>query len=324
MRAIAREFLDSLAEDERAEAGGVLDDGGFREWKYNPGARPGLRIDALTGVQRELVYALLAAGMSPSGVTTLHSIMELEVPLKAIEKAIDHPRWPIRNPLAYYVRIFGDPTTDSAWAWRFNGHHVGVHFTVVGDEISATPQMFGANPRVHTAPDGSLVRTLAVEEDLGIGLMNDLSADQLVRAQLSADSPWDIASRNDPVVDIDFADRGIRYDELSGAQRDTVNAIIQLYLTRCADPLARQALREIEDAGRDAIRFSWAGPTGQIDNAMMIYYSVSGPTFLLEADRVNGNPNHIHTVWRDLRHDWGTDLLAEHYRTTARIGQLHD
>jgi hypothetical protein len=26
-----------------------------------------------------------------------------------------------------------------------------------------------------------------------------------------------------------------------------------------------------------------------------------------------GNANHIHSVWRDLRHGWGDDLLAAHY-----------
>ena len=39
-----------------------------------------------------------------------------------------------------------------------------------------------------------------------------------------------------------------------------------------------------------------------------------GPTILVEYDNQQTNANHIHTVWRDLRHDFGGDLLAEHYR----------
>jgi hypothetical protein len=38
-----------------------------------------------------------------------------------------------------------------------------------------------------------------------------------------------------------------------------------------------------------------------------------GPTFLLEYDNTQNNANHVHTVWRDLRSDWGKDLLAAHH-----------
>ena len=44
------------------------------------------------------------------------------------------------------------------------------------------------------------------------------------------------------------------------------------------------------------------------------YYRIHGPTILIEYDNQQTNANHIHTVWRDLRHDFGGDLLAEHDR----------
>ena len=34
---------------------------------------------------------------------------------------------------------------------------------------------------------------------------------------------------------------------------------------------------------------------------------------LFEYDNTQDNANHIHSVWRDLRNDWGEDLLKEHY-----------
>ena len=46
-------------------------------------------------------------------------------------------------------------------------------------------------------------------------------------------------------------------------------------------------------------------------------YRVQGPTFLIEF--VNNQPDaaghpasHIHSVWRDLEHDFGGDLLRQH------------
>ncbi|MEV6904633.1 DUF3500 domain-containing protein [Amycolatopsis sp. NPDC051372] len=318
MRVAAQNLLDALDEQQQALVGGSMDDAGFREWMYLPGERPGLRIDDLTDAQRELVYALLATGMSPSGFETARAIMQLEIPLKAHELSIDHPSWRTRDPLHYYVRILGDPRTDRVWAWRFNGHHLAAHFTMADDVVTGTPQMFGANPRVFTAPDGTVLRTLGSEGDLGIGLATDLSAGQFRQAQIAEEAPWDIASRDDPVVELDLSDRGIRYDELGPAQRGVVDAIVRLHLARCTEPVMARALEEIESAGRDAIRFAWAGPGASIDDTTLIYYSVSGPTFLLEYDRTNGNPNHVHSVWRDLRHDWGSDLLAEHYRAVLQ------
>jgi hypothetical protein len=40
---------------------------------------------------------------------------------------------------------------------------------------------------------------------------------------------------------------------------------------------------------------------------------VHGPTVLIEYDNTQNNANHIHSVWRDLEHDFGGDLLRAHY-----------
>jgi hypothetical protein len=65
------------------------------------------------------------------------------------------------------------------------------------------------------------------------------------------------------------------------------------------------------DAGLEAVRFAWAGPT---EPGRGHYYAVRGPSFVLEYDNTQDGANHIHSVWRDLDGDWGEDLLAAHYR----------
>src|SRR4051812_25644417 len=69
------------------------------------------------------------------------------------------------------------------------------------------------------------------------------------------------------------------------------------------------------DAGLDAITFAWAGSLERSDGH---YYALCGPTFLLEYDNMQDDANHVQSVWRDLRRDWGGDLLAAHYATTRR------
>ena len=47
------------------------------------------------------------------------------------------------------------------------------------------------------------------------------------------------------------------------------------------------------------------------------YYRVQGPTFLMEYDNTQNDANHIHAVWRDFDHDFGDDLLRQHYEQVA-------
>ncbi len=44
------------------------------------------------------------------------------------------------------------------------------------------------------------------------------------------------------------------------------------------------------------------------------YYRVHGKTFLIEFDNIQNNANHVHSVWRDYKSDFGRDWIAEHYR----------
>jgi hypothetical protein len=57
--------------------------------------------------------------------------------------------------------------------------------------------------------------------------------------------------------------------------------------------------------------FAWLGSTQPRDPH---YYAVRAGSVLVELDNTQDGANHVHTVLRDVRRDWGEDLLAEHYR----------
>jgi Protein of unknown function (DUF3500) len=46
----------------------------------------------------------------------------------------------------------------------------------------------------------------------------------------------------------------------------------------------------------------------------------TGPSFLIEYDNSQNYANHIHSVRRDLRDDWGEDLLRNHYKESHSSG----
>ena len=71
--------------------------------------------------------------------------------------------------------------------------------------------------------------------------------------------------------------------------------------------------KEIQQADLNLLSFSWAGSTKRgIGNPH--YFRVQGPTIIIEYDNTQNDGNHVHSVLRDLKNDFGGDLLLEHYR----------
>ncbi len=59
------------------------------------------------------------------------------------------------------------------------------------------------------------------------------------------------------------------------------------------------------------LHFAWEGPTSP---GQRHYYRVQGDDLLIEYDNTTSDGNHAHTVLRRPRSDFGSDVLAAHYR----------
>jgi len=70
---------------------------------------------------------------------------------------------------------------------------------------------------------------------------------------------------------------------------------------------------EIETEGLNNLRFAWAG-SQQPGLGHQHYYRIHGPTIIIEYDNTQNNANHVHTVLRDLKNDFGGDELLKHYK----------
>ena len=50
---------------------------------------------------------------------------------------------PDRNRERFSLMIFGEPSDTEPWSWRWEGHHLTITYTLVGDRIiSTTPKAF--------------------------------------------------------------------------------------------------------------------------------------------------------------------------------------
>lgn len=102
---------------------------------------------------------------------------------------------------------------------------------------------------------------------------------------------------------------------MHAAQRDRLWRLIEVYIHNIRPDIAEVYVQGIREAGTDQRHFAWAGglQPGQAHD-----YRVHGPTVLIEYDNTQNDANHVHTVWHDLRNDFGLDLLQAHDETGHR------
>ncbi|WP_020575658.1 DUF3500 domain-containing protein [Actinopolymorpha alba] len=295
----AEAFLSSLTSGQRASATARFDVADHQDWTYLPGPRPGLALAEMSDEQRTLALELLDTGFGPQSTRIGRDIMTLDTIIGL-------------RPGLYWVRILGTPGGDEPWAWRVSGHHLAIHVTIAGDSIAVTPRFLGAEPAVvrHAPLEG--LRVLRDEEEVARELLGSLDAAQLQTAVVAPIAPDDILTRADPVADPGVLAPGLAYAKLNDSQRGLLGRLVRVYFDHAPLEVAVASWQDAVDAGLDEVTFRWAGPA---ERGSGHYYAVSGPTFLLEYDNTQDDANHIHSVWRDLRHDWGRDFLAEHYAT---------
>lgn len=303
----ARDFLNSLSPELLQKALLEFDHSEKTNWHFFPSSmyqREGVSLKELNEKQREAVDDLLKHYLSKSGFEKTQTIIGLEEVLRSFSGDSV-----MRDPGAYFVSVYGDPSGDMPWAWSFEGHHISLNFTIIGDEVVSTPRFFGSNPaRIPEGPRAG-ERTLKMEEDLGFELINSLSPDQQEQAIFQEESFRDIVTLNLPEVD-PLEPVGIGFTSLNTQQQKILVRLIDEYLSALPMALANKKRRQVEDEGMEHLTFGWVGAK---QLGMAHYYRIQGLSFLIEFDNSQSGANHIHTVWRDFDGDFGRDLIREHY-----------
>ena len=310
-------WLRTLDREHRAQAVFPFDSPERMVWDYVPGVRQGLALADMTSAQRAAALAVVDVAMSPRGSREIRAVIALESILGALERSTGRAGWPRRDPELYWFAVFGDPVHGSAWSWRIGGHHVAIHLTIAGDRvIGSAPSFLGANPA--TVPEGPTAGARAIdgEESLARAFLASLTTDQVRLAIVDPVAPPDIRSGSGARADVSDIPTGIRHDTLDAAQADRLEDVIRQYLERSRREVADAAWARIAEAGLAGVTFAWAGSDVPGHGH---YYAIRGPSFLVEYDNTQTGANHIHAVWRDIANDWGTDLLAAHYRAGHSI-----
>ena len=295
----ARRFLAALSPAQRDRARFDIGDAERLNWHFIPRDRRGIPIGELGAAQRALAFGFLATALGRRGLLKATAIMALEEVLR--ERELGAGPY-VRDPGAYYLSVFGEPSTTSTWGWRLEGHHLSLNLTLVdGHRAIAAPTFLGASPS--PAVNGVLGR----EEALGFELVTDLDEAQRRVARYTATPPEDI-----------LLGPGVVFTELPGLAASEMTAAQRAVLAALIDAAVECLPRELADRERaklagtmTSIRFTWAGG---MTPGQPHYFRIAGPTFVYEFDNTQEHATHVHTGWHSRTDDFGIDSLREHVR----------
>jgi hypothetical protein len=305
----AQQLVAALPAELRAKACRPADAATRTQWNFVPQEYPGAALGELDAAATARVHALLRAVLSAAGHGKVEAIIALEKVLRELEQAAGRDA-AHRDPGRYWICFHGAPAAQGAWSFQLQGHHVSLHFAVRdGALVGATPAFLGANP--HQIPSGPHrgERILVREEELARALLALCTPEQKQRAVIAAAAPADIILGPQRAADGLGAPQGLPHSAMDALQKQLLWRLIEEYVQIRREGYAEAELRRIDAAGRDGIHFAWAGGEGR---GVGHYYRIHGPTFVIEYDNTQNDSNHVHTVFRDLEHDFGGDLLRQH------------
>jgi len=309
MSAAASKFLETLSARQKARTQFLFNEEERYNWHYIPKNRKGISLSDLNGDNRKAAMNLLRTALSDTGYTKTLAIIELEAVLREVEGRSLNDDY--RDPGKYYFSIFGNPVADSIWGWRLEGHHISFNFSAEHNRlVSGTPGFLGANPAIVLSGRDKGKQVLKDETELGFVLLNALDAKQMEKAMINAEAPGDIITATNRKAMINDPE-GILYSELNDAQQKKFLQLLSIYIHRYTRLFALNMMKDIEDAGLNNLRFAWAGAQ---QPGKGHYYRIQGPTIIIEYDNTQNNANHVHTVIRDMKNDFGGDDLLEHYK----------
>jgi len=253
----------------------------------------------MTEAQVTLAHALLQASLSAQGYQKATDIILIEDLLNQSGDA---------NAYAdlYFVGIFDEPSMDSPWGWQFDGHHLALNFTAIGNEVTFSPSLWGTYPSIWEGGTYDGLRPMEDEEVLAWSFVQSLSDEQLEVALVSEVDPGDLYAgphQDDNLPEPD----GLPIADLTSDQRGAVIAMIETYVGNLTDAHAALRMAEIEETLDDAM-IAWMGSVVEGES---MYYRIQGSRVLVEFDHTNG-PDHFHAVYRDPANDYGQNWLQRH------------
>lgn len=295
LRAALNLLLAALPDEQRAAVQLPWIDPGRTRWDSGPRERStGVRWSELAATARPLVEIVLSLLHSPYGQRRIWGIRSLETILGRLEGGRPH-----RDPDRYWVSVFGDPASERC-AFRFEGHHLSVNATVVGDCVRATPVFRATNPaRVPADDPRAGWRVLDREEDTARAWASGLSSTARARATLPTPPAGDTRTGIRPLLDqADVAPEGVPLEALTAPEPTAVLTAVDAWLDHLAPALA-VGLR-----ARNLDRSPTVCWQGDAAPGAAYAWRFTAGDLLIDVTQAQNGGNHIHAVVREYGGDF--------------------
>ena len=303
MNQAAKVFLASLDEPQSKAAKFEFKNKERENWHFVPMDREGVRFDALKPHQQHLAFGLLGTGLTQKGLLTATQIMTLE---EILRSRGGDPK--VRNTEKYNIAIFGDPSPTKPWGWRFEGHHLSLNFSLLGDKVVGLPAFYGTNPAELKKGPLKGLRPLGEIEDAGRGFANSLVKAGL-KPVFSEKPPKEILTAQDSTAKAQEV-QGVTSDKLNGEQVKQLLAIVDQVASMQRKEITNDVLRKIHTTQRKKMHFTWGG---SLERNGAHYFRIQGVDFIIEYANTQNDANHAHLVWRDLKNDFARNSMKKHY-----------
>ena len=290
LRKAATNWLNTLDAEQRARAKVRYSDHARLDWQFVPRpVRKGVSLAQMSDRQREAAMEILRHAVSASCFEKIERIREQQRFLHETENRGSGCGAPDQdgclaefNPDDYFFTVFNEPSSKGEWGLSFEGHHVSINISIADDVIrSVTPFSLGSWP--HDDP------VLRDEDRAAIELLESFSDDERRVAIVSSETGDNIWNSGGPYP--------YAMEPFGLAAGRRLRSLIEIYTSNFSDRIAAAWMNEIDFA---KVHFGfWGTPGGRRE------YRVQGPIFLIEFSCVQHEANHVHTVLRDLRGDFG-------------------
>ena len=196
MKEAAVKFLETLSGKEKTIAQFSFADDERFNWHFIPKSRKGLPLEEMNAEQRKAAFDMLRLALGDTGYRKTTAIVELEDILRQAENRPQGDEY--RDAGKYYLSIFGDPSNDPIWCWRFEGHHVSLNFSSENNQlVSGTPGFLGTNPAIVLSGPEKGKQVLKDETELGLQMLQSLDESQQKKAILADKAGSDMGRKKD-------------------------------------------------------------------------------------------------------------------------------
>lgn len=303
----ANVFIASLTQPQKNITIRAMSDSARVRWSNLPleqAFRDGLRLDDMTDEQRQNIHQLLRTVLSDQGYLKILFIMQYDQETNIRLTAANSPIAHRYGQEKYWTWIFGNPSLEEKWGFKFEGHHISLNLTFSSKGVSCTPHFTGINPGLTTKGITSGKYIMYRESEVGKKLFKSLSDVQRTKARVDT-LPFTIDVRTQTGKESILSDqKGLSYLQMNKTQQlmvlDIINAWSDNFNPGIVAAKKLSMLKTIASA-----KFTWLG-SNSIDE--LHYYSIIAPGWVIEfADRDQGL-QHFHTIWRMMPEDFGTKL----------------